>query len=119
MIIKMFWEKCSEFVVEDEDGYFIEASAAEAMEKIVPALSKHEKIKFEQMKEIYVAKATDGMVHEGCYYFLLSRDAQTIKFESVAFMTSDLSARGGKLKPLPDVPLEKIEDISSIDPAAY
>lgn len=119
MIIKMFWEKCSEFVVEDEDGYFIEAGPAEAMEKIVPALSKHEKLKFEQMKGIYVAKATDGIAREGCYYFLLSRDAQSIKFESVAFMTSDLSARGGKVKRLPDIPLERIEDISAIDPAAY
>jgi hypothetical protein len=119
MIIKMFWEKCSEFVVEEEDGFFIEASAAETMEKIVPALSPHERLKFEQMKDIYVAKATNGMAHEGCYYFLVSRDAQAIKFESVSFMTSDLSARGGKVKPIPDVPIAKIEDVTTFDPSAY
>ena len=119
MIIKMFWEGCSEFIVEGEDGYFIEASPSDTTEQIIPALSPHEKLKFEQMKDIYVAKTTDGKAHAGCYYFLVSRDAQAIKFESVAFMCSDLSSRGGKVKILPDKPLAKIADIPSIDPEAY
>jgi hypothetical protein len=119
MFAKIFWERCAEFVVEDEDAFFIEASAEETIAKILPLLSQHEKLKFEQMKDIYVAKATTGIVHEGCFYFLISRDAVSIKFESVAFMTSDLSSRGGKTKRLPDIPLGKIEDLGSIDPAAY
>lgn len=119
MIIKMFWEKCSEFVVEEEDGFFIEASPEEAAQNIVPTLSPHEKLKFEQMKDVYVAKSTSGMAREGYYYFLVSRDAQSIKFESVAFMTSDLSSRGGTLKPIPDIPIAAIGELSSFDPTAY
>jgi hypothetical protein len=119
MIIKLFWEQCSEFVVEGQDGFFIEATLAETMGTIVPSLNLHEKLKFEQMKEFYVAKVTSGFVHEGCYYFLVSRDAQAIKFESVAFMTSDLSSHGGKVRIMPDIPIAKIEDICAIDPAGY
>jgi hypothetical protein len=119
MKIKMFWESCSEFVVEGEDGFFIEASAAEAIERIIPSLSEHEKIKFQQMKDIYVAKTTNDLVHEGCYYFLVSRDGQAVKFESVAFMVSDLSSRGGKVRFMPDIPIAQIEEVSSIDPTAY
>lgn len=119
MFAKIFWERCAEFVVEDEDAFFIEASPDETAAKIVPRLSPHEKLKFDQMKDIYVAKATTGIVHEGCYYFLVSRDAGNIKFESVAFMTSDLSSRGGKTKLLPDIPIAEIEELASIDPAAY
>jgi hypothetical protein len=119
MIIKMFWEKCSEFVVDEEDGFFIEASPDEALREILPALSPHEKLKFEQMKDIYVAKTTNGIAKEGCFYFLVSRDAQSIKFESVAFMSSDLSSRGGKLKPMPNIPIASIGELSAFDPAAY
>lgn len=119
MIIKMYWERCPEFVLEEQDGYFVEATAEEANESIVPALSPHEKLKYDQMKEIYVAKATSGIAHEGCFYFLVSRDAQVIKFESVAFMTSDLSARGGAVKMMPDIRIERIFDVSAIDPSTY
>jgi hypothetical protein len=119
MNIKIFWEKCHEFVVEEEDAFFLEAGPDEAATKILPLLSPSEKIKFEQMKDIYIAKATRGIVHEGCYYFLISRGAHTIKFESVALLTSDLSARGGKAKALPDVSISSIEDIDSVNPAKY
>ncbi len=119
MLIKLFLERSNEFVVEGEDGYFVEANASEAMSAILPALSPPEKLKFEQMKDIYVAKSSSGAVHEGCYYFLVSRDAQAIKFESAAFMTSDLSARGGKVKVIPDVPISRIEDLIAFDPSAY
>ena len=71
------------------------------------------------MKDIYVAKASSGAAHEGCFYFLVSRSAHEIKFESVAFLGSDLSARGGKAKALPDIRIGKIEDLDSIDPSTY
>lgn len=119
MVIKIFWERCPSFVVEEEDAFFVEATAEEAASQIVPRLSPHEKLKFEQMKDIYIAKDSSGMAHEGCYYFLISRGAHDIKFESVAFMTSDLSARGGKAKVLPDIKIDKIEDIDSVDPSKY
>ena len=119
MFVKMFWESCPEFVVEEEDAFLIEANPAETSEKVLPALSAHEKLKFEQMKDIYCAKATTGRVHEGCYYFLVSRDAHTIKFESVAIMSADLSARGGKARPMPDLPVAAIADLGSIDPTKY
>jgi hypothetical protein len=119
MNIKFFWEKCHEFVVEEEDAFFLEASPDEAVARILPLLSPSEKIKFEQMKDIYIAKATRGIVHEGCYYFLISRGAHTIKFESIALLTSDLSTRGGRVKALPDVSISSIEDIDSINTTRY
>jgi hypothetical protein len=114
MILKVFWEKCPTFVVEEEDAFFVEASAEETERSIFPQLSPQEKIKFEQLKDVYVAKKSDGLVREGCYYFLVSRDAHMIKFESVEFMTSDLSARGGKARVLPDIPIERIDDIDTV-----
>jgi hypothetical protein len=119
MILKIFWEHCPLFVVEEEDAFFLEASPAETAEKILPQLSMAEKVKFEQLKEVYIAKASSGIVHEGCYYFLVSRGAHSIKFESTALMTSDLSARGGKTKVLPDLSIEKIQDIDSVDTSKY
>ena len=119
MIIKRFWERCSEFVVEEQDAFLIEANSMETENTIVPTLSPHEKLKFDQMKEVYFAKASGGGATEGCFYFLVSRDAQSIKFESVALLTADLSGRGGKVKVLPDLSISKIEDVSSIDPDAY
>jgi hypothetical protein len=118
MIIKMFWERCSEFVVEGQDGFLIEADAEETRAKILPLLSPHEKLKFEQMKDFYVAKAVSGPAREGCYYFLVSRDAQAIKFESFAFLSSDQSARGGKLWALPDIPIAQVGEVGAIDPAS-
>jgi hypothetical protein len=119
MVIKIFWERCPVFVVEEQDAFFIEATSDEAAKLILPILSPHEKLKFEQLKDIYIAKASSGIAHEGCYYFLASRGVHDVKFESVALMTSDLSARGGKAKVLPDIRIEKIEDIDSIDPTKY
>jgi len=119
MIIKMYWEGCPEFVVEGEDGFVIEANQTEALGKIVPILSPHEKLKFEQMREFYMAKATVGIAREGCYYFLVSCDAQAVKFESVALLTSELSGRGGKVRMMPEIPIENVADVCNIDPAAY
>jgi hypothetical protein len=119
MIIKIYWERCHEFVVEEEDAFLIEASADEAAAKILPLLSPQEKLKFEQMKGVYVAKATSGMAHGGCYYFLVSRGARVIKFESVALLTSDLTARGGSPKVLPDIPLAGLDDLEAFDPSKY
>jgi hypothetical protein len=119
MVIKIYWEGCPSFVVEEEDAFFIEASKGEAESIIVPFLSPHEKLKFEQLKDIYIAKVSNGIVHQGCYYFLVSRGAHVVKFESVSLLTSDLSARGGKAKILPDIPIAKIEDIDSVDVSQY
>jgi hypothetical protein len=119
MVLKIFWERCPLFVVEEEDAFFLEANPAETDAKILPLLSAAEKVKFDQLKDVYIAKASSGLVHEGCYYFLVSRGAHVIKFESVALLTSDLAARGGKAKVLPDLPVAKIEDIDSIDAAKY
>jgi hypothetical protein len=111
MIIKLFWEGCSEFIVEEEDAFLLEADAVEALSTIVPALSQREQLKFEQMKDVYSAA--------GKYYFLVTRDAQEIKFESSAILSADMSGRGGKIKALPDLPVSRIEDVRSIDPSAY
>lgn len=119
MIIKIYWERCPLFVVEEEDAFFLEATPSEAEEKILPLLSPAEKLKFGQLKDVYIAKASSGIIHEGCYYFLVSRGAHVVKFESVALMTSDLAARGGKAKTLPDLPIAKVDDIDTIDPSQY
>jgi hypothetical protein len=119
MLLKIFWEKSPAFVVEEEDAFFIEATADEAKNLVLPLLSPHEKIKFEEMKEIYVAKSSEGLARDGCYYFLVSRGAHVVKFESVSFMTSDLASRGGQAKILPDIPIGGIEDIDSIDVTKY
>jgi hypothetical protein len=115
MTLKMLWEGCPAFVVEEEEAFFIEATKSEALSSIVPLLSPHEKIKFEQLKDTYIAKASNGFVREGCFYFLISRGAHIIKFESVALMTSNLEDRGGRVKILPDIPIARIEDIDSVD----
>jgi hypothetical protein len=117
MTIKIFWERCNEFVIEEEDAFLVEASAEEALGKIYPLLSPQEKLKFEQMKDVYVAKSTTATAHEGCYYFLVSRGARLIKFESVALLTSDLSRRGGKARPVPDIHLSSIDEIDSVEMA--
>jgi hypothetical protein len=119
MILKIFWKRCPLFVVEEEDAFFIEVSPPEVEEKILPLLSPAEKVKFEQLKDVYISKASSGIVHEGCYYFLVSRGAHVVKFESVALMTSDLAARGGTAKVLPDLPIAKVEDIDTVDPSKY
>jgi hypothetical protein len=119
MILKIFWERCPLFVVEEEDAFFIEATPAEAEERILPFLSPTEKLKFEQLKDVYIAKASSGIVHEGCFYFLISRGAHVIKFESVSLLTSDLSSRGGKSKALPELTIAKIEDVDSVDTSKY
>jgi hypothetical protein len=119
MIIKMFWENCCEFVVEEEDAYLFEASAEEAIGRILPLLSPQEQLKFNQMKDVYGVKSSEIIPGDSRYYFLVSRDAHTIKFESVALLTADLSARGGKAKLLPDIRISAIEDIDSIDPTKY
>jgi len=115
MIVKMFWERCHDFVVEEEDAFVIEASAEETTGKLFPLLSPREQLKFEQMKDFYVAKATDGKARAGSYYFLVSRGAKEIKFESVALLSSDLSSRGGKARFLPDIPISCIDDLDTID----
>ena len=114
MIVKMFWEHCPEFVVEEEDAFFIEVTGKEAAEKVFPALSPQEKLKFEQMKDVYVAKTTNEYAREGSYYFLVTRGAHEIKFESVAFMSSDLSARGGKAWSVPPVAIESFSELDSM-----
>jgi hypothetical protein len=119
MIVKMFWERCHEFVVEEEDAFLLEASTDEASEKLIPLLSPQEQTKFERMKDIYVAKATEGKARAGSYYFLVSRGAKEIKFESVAFLSSDVSGRGGEARFLPDIPISSVDDLDRIDPEAY
>jgi hypothetical protein len=116
MIIKMLWEKCPEFVVEEEDAFFIEASLDETVQKILPALSAQERIKFDQLKDIYVAKETMGLARGGSFYFLVSRGAQAIKFESVSFLSSDFSARGGRVRSIADRTISELSEIESIDP---
>jgi hypothetical protein len=119
MVVKIYWERCPLFVVEEEDAFFLEASPSETESSILPFLTPAEKVKFEQLKDVYIAKASSGIVHEGCYYFLVSRGAHVVKFESIALMTSDLSTRGGKAKTLPDLPIAKVADIDAIDPSKY
>jgi hypothetical protein len=114
MVVKLLWKGSSEFIVEGQDGYFIEASAEETRDKILPALSAHERMKFDHMKDIYVATKTSGIITEGCYYFLVSCDAQTVKFESAEFLTTDLSTRGGKISSIPDLQITTVEEICSI-----
>jgi hypothetical protein len=118
MIVKMLWERCHDFVVEEEDAFLVEASADEATGKLLPLLSQRERMKFEQMKDFYVAKTTEGKARAGSYYFLVSRGAKEIKFESVALLSSDLSARGGRARFLPDIPISCIDDLDTIDPEA-
>lgn len=119
MVAKIFWERCPLFVVEEENAFFVEASPAEVEEKILALFSPSEKHKFDQLKDVYIAKASSGGIHEGCYYFLVSAGAHVVKFESVALMTSDLSSRGGKIKALPDIKIERIEDLDGIDASKY
>ena len=106
--------------MEDQDGLLIEVSPEEARDVLLPVLSPHERLKFEQMKDIYVAKSSpQSGANEGCYYFLVSHDGQAVKFESFALLTSDQSGRGGSIKRLPNIPISKIEEVSSIDPDDY
>jgi hypothetical protein len=118
MIIKLYWERCAEFVMDEQDGYLIEATPAETLEFIVPALNPHERLKFESMKDIYIAKPTNGTLDGGCFYFLVSRDGQAVKFESRAILTTDLSSRGGKISPMPDIPIARLEDVCTFVPSA-
>jgi hypothetical protein len=113
----MFWERCRDFVVEEEDAFLIEANADEACGYLLALLSPQEKVKFEKMREVYVAKNDEGRARAGCFYFLVSRGAKEIKFESVAILSSDLSARGGSVKFLPDIPISSIEGLDAIDPS--
>lgn len=119
VFVKMFWERCRDFVVEEEDAFLIEAGADEATGCLLPLLSPQEKLKFEKMRDIYVARSSAGRAREGCFYFLVSRGAKEIKFESVAILSSDLSSRGGAAKFLPDIELSRLEELDSIDPAKY
>lgn len=119
MIIKMFWERCPEFIMEEEDAFIIEASKEETYDKILPLLSPHEMLKFEQMKDIYVSKSSEGGTCEGCYYFLVSRGAGAVKFDSAAILSADLSKRGGKTRVFPNIAISGIEDIDGIDPDRY
>jgi len=118
VIIKFFWERCREFIVEDEDAFLVEATAEEASSIVIPLLSPRERVKFDQMKDIYVAKETSGRATAGSYYFLVSR-AKELKFESVAILTSDLSGRGGNVKAIPDIKIASIDELDKIDPSAY
>jgi hypothetical protein len=117
--VKLFLGKCHDFVVEDEDAFLVEAEADEAVAALLPLLSPRERVKFDQMKDVYVAKATGGKANAGCYYFLVSRGAKEIKFESVAILSSDLSSRAESVATLPDVPIKSLDDIDSIDLASY
>ncbi len=119
MKLKAYWEKCHEFVVEEEDAFCIEAGEEETTGKILPLLSPQEKVKFEQMKDVYAVRTASGKAFADSYYFLVSRGARVIKFESAALLTSDLSARGGNAKVLPDIPISRLEDLDSIDPSKY
>jgi hypothetical protein len=119
MKLKLFWACCHDFVVEEEDAFLIEASAEEAAEKILPHLSPQEQVKYKQMKEVYMAKSTNGRANAGCYYFLVSREAKEVKFESVALLSSDLSSRGGAARALPDIQISSLDELDAIDPAAY
>jgi hypothetical protein len=119
MIIKIYWEKCREFVVEEEDAFFIEASPDEALGKLFPMLSPQEKLKFEQLKDVYAVKDANGQALAGRYYFLVSRGAKVIKFESAALLTSDLAARGGKAMALPDILISSLDELDAFDPSKY
>ena len=118
MIIKMFWKNCHELIVEDEDAFLIEADKDEVSSVILPRLNSRERLKFDQMKGIYIAKETAGRAKAGSYYFLVSREKE-IKFESVAILTADLSSRGGAVKILPDIAIGSLDDLDGVDPAAY
>lgn len=115
MKAKLFWHRCPLFVLDEDDAVFLEVSPAELEAKILPYLNPAERLKFDQLKEVYVAKASSGMVTEGCYYFLVSKSVHAIKFESVALFTSDLASRGGEVWALPDLPLDSVEAIDSLD----
>lgn len=39
MILKTYWEKCHEFIVEEEDAFLLEADAGETSMKLLPLLS--------------------------------------------------------------------------------
>jgi hypothetical protein len=119
MIIKMYWKQCHDFVVDDEDAFLIEADAGETAEKLVPKLSPQERVKFDQMKDIYVATGSIGKTRAGCYYFLVSSDTKELKFESAVVLSSDLSSRAARVKSLPDIQVGGIDDIDAIDPTAY
>jgi hypothetical protein len=119
MIIKMYWEQCHDFVVDDEGAFLLEADAAEAAEKLVPKLSPQERVKFDQMKDIYVATGSNGKARAGCYYFLVSSDTKELKFESAVVLSSDLSSRAASVKFLPDIQVGGVDDIDAINPAAY
>jgi hypothetical protein len=119
MIVKFMWPACGQFVVEDEDAFFVEASVEETKALLYPLLSQRERIKFDSLKDVYQAKSTTDSVCEGCYYFLVSRGAHELKFESSALPTSDVAKQGGGIRRIPDITVARIEDISAIDPAAY
>jgi hypothetical protein len=116
MIIKLYLERCHDFVVEEEDAFLLEVEAQEAAASLLPKLSPQERVKFDQMKDIYVAKATCGRATAGCYYFLVSRGAKEIKFESVAVLSSDLSARAERVKAITDLNISCLDDLDSFDP---
>jgi hypothetical protein len=119
MIIKLYLERCLDFVVEEEDAFLVEACAEDAAANFLPRLSPQEKVKFDQMKDVYVAKATAGRAAAGCYYFLVSRDTKEVKFESVAVLSSDLSSRAEKVRSVPDLRIERLDDLDSLDPARF
>lgn len=119
MIVKFVWPACGQFVIEDEDAFLIEASAEETKALLYPLLSQREKIKFDSLKDVYRAKATTESLREGCFYFLVSREAHELKFESSALPTSDVAAQGGGMRRIPDIAVAGIEELSAIDPAAY
>jgi hypothetical protein len=118
MIVKYFWPLCGQFVVEDEDAFLVEANAAETATLLYPLLSPREKIKFDALKDVYRAKSTTDCLCEGCYYFLVSQGAHELKFESSALPGSEVARQGGGMRRIPDISVNKIEDIAAINPAA-
>lgn len=116
MTIKLYWAACGKFAIEETGAYFLEATKEEVETKLLPRMNKQELIKFETMKDVYVAPGDTDLVKKGRYYFLVSDDAQDIKFESSALPAAEFARGNSNLKPVRTVEIERIEDIETVKP---
>jgi len=116
MIIKMYWAACGKFAMEETGAYILEATEEEARTVLLPKMNKQELIKFERMKDIYVAAEDTDIVKKGRFYFLVSEDGQDIKFESSAMPAVESARENSGLKRMRFIEVSTIEDIETLKP---
>ena len=70
------------------------------------------------MKDIYKGKADTDFIKKDQFYFLISEDAQEIKFESSDLPAAELGRGNENLKKLQFVEIKTIEEIEAAKPGA-